>query len=257
MEDFTITHIGHTELSLPMPFKYIPAKGKTFIFQADDGTEYGTKKEGIPIIFENDFWMCAYPCTQEFWTAVIRASDWKDLNPKPSNFKGKTRPVEQVSWDDIQIFNKALNSLFNNQGLIVDNKPQIDGQFGLPSEIQWEFAAWAGQYTVFAGSDYLDDVGWYNANSNRQTMPVGLKQPNVFGLYEMSGNVTEWCENELEDIEKSQKDKLEGALKALRGAGYPGNVEQCRIMQRLHGLPSLRYSNFGFRLIFSTSSNEN
>lgn len=257
MEDFTITHIGDTALSLPMPFKFIPAKGKTFMFQADDGTNLGTKSEGIPIKFENNFWMCAYQTTQEFWASVVRASDSKDLNPNPSNFKGKTQPVEQVSWDDIQVFNKALNSLFKNQKLITDNKPQTGGQFGLPSETQWEYAAWAEQNTVFAGSDHLDDVGWFNKNSNNQTMPVGLKQPNAFGLYDLSGNFWEWCgddyNSDISKIPKNGQPSLKkDKSKVLRGGSSFFSAEYCRLRPRYAILHNSRRDGYGFRLVFST-----
>jgi formylglycine-generating enzyme required for sulfatase activity len=259
MEDFTITHVGNTELSLPMPFKFIPAKGKTFMFQADDGTEYGTKNEGIPITFENNFWMCAYQTTQEFWEMVINKAEVKELNPHPSYFKGKTRPVETVSWDDIQIFNKELNFLFKDSGLIVKDRPQIIGHFALPSETQWEYAADADQRLVFAGSQNLPDVGWFRENSNDQTLPVGLKQPNTWGLYDMTGNVWEWCTDDyaqnIAEIPKNGQPNLKkDQYKVLRGGSFFDFAQDCRLRNRDDYRPDFRNGGIGFRLVFSPSS---
>ncbi|MCA0366116.1 MAG: formylglycine-generating enzyme family protein [Bacteroidetes bacterium] len=243
-----------------MPFRYIPAEGKTFMFQADDGSNLGTEREGIPIIFENNFWMCAYQTTQEFWATVIDASDSNELNANPSFFKGKTRPVEQVSWDDIQIFNKELNFLFKNEGLSVKDRPQIVGQFALPSETQWEYAANANQSLVFAGSQNLNDVAWYVENSNEQTMPVGLKQPNAWGLYDMSGNLWEWCaddyENDIRKIPKNGQPNLNYYhYKVLRGGSCFNLAEICRLRLRIRHHPDGRnFNDGGFRLVFSLSS---
>ena len=254
-KNFTITHIGDTELSLPMPFIYIPAKGKTFMFQADDGTEFGTKSEGTPITFEKDYWLCAYPTTQEFWEAVVIASKTKELEPTPSHFKGKTRPVERVSWDEIQLFNKLLNELFEKERIIKvkDNRP--NGTFGLPSETQWEYAANANQGLVFAGSQSLNDVGWYSENGNNQTMPVGLKQPNAFGLYDMSGNVWEWCENDFERIFTIGELKTNNneIRKALRGGCSFVFVIDCQLRFRFRNRFYEQYPGNGFRSVFSPS----
>ena len=259
MKDFTITHVGHTELSLPMPFKYIPAQGKTFMFQADDGSNLGTKSEEIPIIFENDFWMCAYQTTQEFWATMIRASDSKDLSTSPSYFKGKTRPVEHVSWNDIQIFNRELNNLFKNNGLIVNERPQIAGQFSLPSEAQWEYAADSRQDLVFAGSQNLHDVGWFTENSNDQTMPVGLKATNALGLHDICGNVLEWCADDfaqnIAEIPKNGQPNLKkDQNKVLRGGGFFYDAMECRLRNRGYGHLGNRSNDFGFRLVFFPSS---
>lgn len=255
MQDFTITHVGGVELTLPMPFKFIPAKGKKFMFQADDGTEYGTKYEGIPITFENDFWMCAYQTTQEFWAEVVRAINSKVLDPNPSNFKGKTRPTEQVTWDEVQFFNNALNNLLQEDKLTFEDNYKPLGVFDLPSESQWEYAACAEQNTVFAGSDCLEDVGWYVRNSNGQTMPVGLKQANEFGLYDVSGNVLEWCADDyIEKLSETPKDGRlnlkKGQTKVIRGGSIFDNAEYCRLRYRFHERPLLHLSDIGFRLCF-------
>jgi formylglycine-generating enzyme len=261
MEDFTITHIGDTALSLPMPFKYIPAKGKTFIFQADDGTEYGTKNEGTPITFDNDFWICAYQTTQEFWETVVITVEHKSLNAFPSKFIGKTRPVEKLSWDDIQLFKDALNRLFHEGKYRVDNiKP--NGTFGLPSETQWEYAAEAGQSLVFSGSQNLNDVAWYGENSNNQTMPAGLKLPNANKLYDMSGNVWEFCTDDyiqypVETPKNGQPTLKNSQIKVLRGSGYFANSMDCRLRRRRYNFYDNRGDGIGFRLVFSPSSASN
>ncbi|MCP9766288.1 formylglycine-generating enzyme family protein [Lacihabitans sp. LS3-19] len=256
MKDFTITHIGDTALSLPMPFKFIPAKGKTFMFQADDSSNLGTKSEGIPITFEKDFWMCAYQTTQEFWSCVVIAAEHKSLKAFPSYFKGETRPVERVNWSNVRIFNDALNSLLHLQKISFENNNRINGKFDLPSETQWEYAAEANQGFVFAGSQNLNDVGWYDRNSNKQTMPVGLKLANKSGLYDMSGNVWEWCIDDfnpnLNDIPKNGSPHLgEINLKTFRGGSCFGRANYCCNRSRSAIQPELKGEGYGFRILFS------
>src|SRR6185295_12837821 len=111
-----------------------------------------------------------YEVTQEQWQAV--------MGDNPSNFKGANLPVEKVSWNDAQDFLLKLNAR--------------DGYtYRLPTEAEWEYACRAGSMGDFAGE--LDDVAWYDKNSGSKTHPVGQKRPNVWGLYDMHGNVSEWC----------------------------------------------------------------
>jgi formylglycine-generating enzyme len=260
-KNFTITHIGDTELSLPMPFIFIEAKGKSFEFQADDGTNLGNKEKSKTITFENDYYLCAYPTTQEFWEAVVIVSKTKELEPNPSHFKGKTRPVEKVSWDDIQLFNKFLNELFEKEGIIKVKENRLNGTFSLPSETQWEYAANAYQGLVFAGSQNLNDVGWYIENSNGQTMPVGLKVPNAIGLFDMSGNVWEWCadfySSLFDDIPQNGGPyKKESEFKVFRGGSCFGGQNYCRTRNRSAIQPKLKGEAYGFRLQFSPSSSD-
>lgn len=252
-KNFTITHIGDTELSLPMPFIFIPAKGETFMFQADDGTEFGTKSEGTPITFEKDYWLCAYPTTQEFWEAVANLTTNENVYPFVGRFRGKVLPVEEISWNDIQIFNIALNNI-KKITFLETNPP--NGSFGLPSETQWEYAALEEPNSVFVGSQNLNDVGWYSDNSNDQTMPVGIKVSNKKGFYDMSGNVYEWCSNDYDIImpngESGSNSKLN--VKAVKGGNSYSKASGCRVRSRNSIPPELSDGIIGFRLLFSPSS---
>ncbi|WP_341225049.1 formylglycine-generating enzyme family protein [uncultured Arcticibacterium sp.] len=258
MKDFTITHIGNTALSLPMPFKFIKAKGEVFYFQMNDGTEYGSKKEGTPITFENDLWLCAYPTTQEFWEAVVKEAEIGELKELPSYFLGKHRPLENASWDEVQLFCNALNELKQSDNLKFRANKKIKGRFGLPSEVQWEYAAKANQSFIFSGSQNLNDVAWYDENSSKRTMPVGLKNPNAFGLFDMSGNVWEWCEEEnitnLNDMPKGgsflQKNDVK---KVLRGGSFFKNALNCFLLSRFSLSSNSRMNNGGFRMSFNNS----
>lgn len=259
MEDFTITHIGDSTLSLPMPFKFIAAKDETFTFQADDGSNLSNKAIGVPITFENGFWICAYQTTQEFWAAVVERGHIDKLEKYPSYFKANSRPIEQVNWDDIQIFNMALNKIFQDENLTFENRKEPKGVFGLPSETQWEYAANADQGLVFAGSQNINDVAWYKENNNYQTMPVGQKQPNALGLYDMSGNVWEWCADDnvgnISEMPKNGQPNLKkDQFKVLRGGSCFDYAERCRLRIRDINRPSIRYNRYGFRLVFSPSS---
>ena len=188
---------------------------------------------------------------------MVKAAQIKYLEEWPSYFKGKTRPVEQVSWDDIQLFNKTLKTLFESNKVTFMEFKKPEGAFGLPSETQWEYTANADQGLIFAGSQNPDDVAWYKENSNGQTMPVGLKQPNAWGLFDMSGNVWQWSADDyivnLNEIAKNGLPNFEkGRSKALRGGSYFIIAGDCRLRSRRHYHPVIR--SCGFRLVFSPSS---
>jgi formylglycine-generating enzyme len=201
----------------------------------------------------DSFCIGKYPVTQAVWKFVLNGKN-------PSHFVGDDLPVETVSWDDVQVFIEKLHA-------------QTGKQYRLPTEAEWEYAAKGGQYFKdfpfrYAGSNKLNEVGWYSKNSHGETQPVGLKSPNFLGIHDMSGNVYEWCSdktNEYEDyknvIEQSKKDTKTGALlnpmglvegtnRVLRGGNWFSNVRYCRSTFRTSDAPSFRYFNIGFRLVF-------
>ena len=140
----------------------------------DEEGRWGDERPPHLVTIEPGFWMFDTPCTQALWEAVI--------GENPSRFKGPDRPVESVSWDQCQEFLKSMNS-------------RIDGlRLSLPSEAQWEYACRAGTETPRYQED-PDEIAWYSANSGGETHPVAGKEPNRWGLYDMLGNVWEWCED--------------------------------------------------------------
>ena len=176
----------------------------------------------------SDFMIGETPVTQELWQAVMCAN--------PSHFAGDMqRPVECVSWDDCQTFIRKLN--------------QLTGQnFRLPSEAEWEYAARGGNRSKgckYAGSNDVDTVAWYNGNSNRTTHPVKTKQPNELGIYDMSGNVREWCQDKWCDNYNSPRNSGDRVLRGGSWCYYAGGV---RVSTRSDYDPDDRYDDFGLRL---------
>lgn len=181
----------------------------------------------------SSFQISKYEVTQAQWRAVMGADP-------PSLFnKGCDEcPVENVSWDDAQAFLKRLN--------------QLTGVgYRLPTEAEWEYAArggpeGGGAAYQFAGSYYLDEVGWYAVNAN-ESHPVGQKKPNQLGLYDMSGNLWEWCQDRYGPYPCDKKTK-KSSDRVLRGGSWNYMPESCRVADRFRLNPGDRYAFVGFRI---------
>lgn len=211
----------------------------------DDQNVYDSEKPRHPVQVRG-FYLGKYPVTQAVWERV--------MGHNPSYFKGCNRPVEQVSWADIkQQFIPTLEQLLKKTGHIYPTG------YGLPSEAQWEYAAKGGKHWeegfVYAGGDKVEEVGWFRGNSQRMTQAVGLKLPNALGLYDMSGNVWEWCENEYqnyplskETVNNNKLTKYSFTPRVFRGGSCYDEPQYLRSATRDGGNPSNRYGTVGFRL---------
>jgi formylglycine-generating enzyme required for sulfatase activity len=185
----------------------------------------------------NSFKLSKYEVTQAQWFAV--------MGNQPSYFSGCDEcPVEQVSWEEVQLFIEKLNEL---TGL----------RFRLPSEAEWEYASRGGNQSggyAYSGSNELDKVGWYEGNSGGKTHEVGRKQSNELGLYDMSGNVWEWCQDWYEagyyarSPGNNPPGPSSGDGRVVRGGSWGFNSKDCRVSIRSWGQADLRIINYGFRL---------
>lgn len=189
---------------------------------------YGTEfKEPEMILFKNcevPFYIGKYPVTQALWEHIMG----EDNNP--SRFEGRSCPVENVSYYDALKFIGRLNKLTNKT-------------YRLPTEYEWILAA-SVDNTIYSGSDDLDMVGWYSENSNSHTLPVGLLKPNKLGIYDMSGNVWEWCQDNRHGNYKDDPSDR----RVIRGGSWINYPSYCRVVIHLRYVASLRRDFIGFRL---------
>ena len=172
--------------------------------------------------------------TQELWQAVMGSN--------PSGFKGDRRPVEKVSWLDCQIFISKLNALTGQN-------------FRLPTEAEWEFAARGGncsQGYKYAGGNTLDNVAWYKGDSGDKTHDVATKSPNELGLYDMSGNVSEWCQDWYADYgdtsQTNPSGPSSGSFHMYRGGSWYNSAKYCRVSIRNRYTPMYYFNDLGLRL---------
>ena len=234
--------IKHYIETLPngLSFKMIEVEGGSFMMGGKDEEARNWEKP-VHKVSVNTFYLGEFLVTQELWETI--------LNDNPSNFKGLKQPVEQVSWNDTQDFIKKLNQLTGKN-------------HRLPTEAEWEFAARGGIYSekyIYTGSDRLLEVGWYNENSGNETHPVGEKPANELGLYDMSGNVWEWVEdNWHDDYQEAPTDgsawlssSAEALRRVCRGGSWIDHARYCRVSYRYDYSPEIRISYLGFRLALS------
>ncbi|MBR6180613.1 MAG: formylglycine-generating enzyme family protein [Prevotella sp.] len=236
-------------------FNMVKVQGGTFMMgatpeQGDDVMNFEKPAHQVTL---SDYYIGETEVTQDLWEAV--------MGENPSWFKGVKHPVERVSWDDCQEFIKKLNQLTGRN-------------FRLPTEAEWEFAARGGtksRHYKYSGSNNVDDVAWYLENSgdkrlsgelawdmmeenNCKSHPVGQKSPNELGLYDMSGNVDEWCEDWYDNgcYEKSSSDNpcnaIKASLRVSRGGGWDCIAGRCRVSYRKYWGPDGLSHHLGLRL---------
>jgi formylglycine-generating enzyme required for sulfatase activity len=232
----------------------------------DEPGRFGDEGPRHEVKLTEGFWLGETPCTQELWQAV--------MGENPSYFKSPSRPVEGVSWDDCQRFFKRLN----------ERLPQLGA--GLSTEAQWEYACrggmetatWLGNLEILGDNNapLLDEIAWYGGNSGVRfdlengvsssdwpkkqyphtragTREVGQKHPNPWGLYDMLGNVWEWCSDYWSDAypggpRTDPKGPDDGAGRVFRGGSWRLHARLVRAAYRYWLHPGVRYRHLGFRL---------
>ena len=218
-------------------FKMIRVDGGTFTMGATSEQESDAESDEKPAhqVTLSTYYIAETEVTQELWQAVMGSN--------PSNFKGANRPVECVSWDDSKAFISELNSLTGKN-------------FRLPTEAEWEFAARGGNKTQgykYSGSNSLGNVAWYTDNSGKETHPVKQKSPNELGLYDMSGNVGEWCQDWFGSYSSSSQTNPTGAssgsYRVIRGGSWGSDARFCRVSVRYDCTPGYRSNYLGLRLV--------
>ena len=227
-------------------FKMIQVKGGQFQMGASDSYLAFDDEKPQHWVKLKDYYIGETVVTQSLWKAVMGE------NNNPSNWKGDELPVETVSWNDAKDFIEKLNEKLSLE--------LLDGaKFRLPTEAEWEYAARGGDKSVheyrYSGSDKIDEVAWYEDNSWYKTHIVKKKKANELSLYDMSGNVWEWCEDWYGQKYYSQnsidnpKGPSSGTCRVLRGGGWSDNPKGCRVSYRRRIDPSRSGNNIGFRIV--------
>ena len=226
-------------------YSFVYVRGGTFQMGATPQMKNPDPDEfPVHTVTVDGFFISKYEVTQALWEAVMGSN--------PSKVKGPNLPVTNVSWTDCQTFLSRLTAL-------AQAKSGYSGiSFCLPTEAQWEFAARGGNVSKgyqYSGSNSLEDVAWYGGNSSNMTHVVGTKRANELGLYDMSGNVWEWCQDWNSAYSSSPKTNPIGALKGRshmsRGGSWYDEMMECRSSNRISYDPDYRYYCLGLRLTLS------
>ena len=237
--------------SIGMKLVLIP-KG-TFMMGSPE-SEKGRQKDETQheVAISKDYYLGVHEVTQSEYQQV--------MNKNPSNFQGEKikgdsspHPVDQVSWNDAVEFCKRLSEL--------PEEKKAGRVYRLPTEAEWEYACRAGSKTTYSfgeSSQSLGDYAWFFNNNDERTHPVGEKKPNAWGLYDMHGNVWEWCSDWYGQYPKGAVSDpagpKEGSARVQRGGGWFGLAAVCRSAHRDGFIPSVRDADGGFRVALSYQS---
>ena len=221
-------------------FDMVLVEAGTFMMGAtsEQGCDaWDDEKPTHQVTLTNNYYIGKTEVTQALWKAVMGSN--------PSNFKGDNLPVENVSWKDCKTFLSKLNAATGKR-------------FRLPTEAEWEFAARGGKKSKgykYSGSNNLNDVAWYEDNSNSKTHAVGTKSPNELGIYDMSGNVYEWCSDRYDNYSSSSQTNPTGprswSNRVYRGGSWINVARSCRSSCRYDYGPDYRINRLGLRLVLS------
>jgi sulfatase modifying factor 1 len=216
-----------------------PVDLKDFAMVREGVFQMGSGEKGDHEVTLSDYFIGRNAVTQKEWKEIMGSN--------PSNFKGENLPVEKVSWNDVQMYIQKLNK-------------KTGKSYRLPTEAEWEFAARGGNESkgyIYSGSNKLEEVGWYNENSKQKTHPVGELQFNELGIFDMSGNVWEWCEDYYGDYKNESQTDPQGAKtdsnRVLRGGSWGNYARNCRVSIRINSSPDISNISVGFRLAHSSS----
>ena len=212
--------------------------GGTFTMGAtsEQGSDAYDREKPAHSVTLSGYYIGKYEVTQELWKAVMGSN--------PSYYKGDNLPVEQVSWNDVQEFLRKLNAMTGKR-------------YRLPTEAEWEFAARGGNSSrgyKYSGGNSFGSVAWYWENSGIRTHAVGTKSPNELGIYDMSGNVWEWCQDWYNSSYYGSSPRTNpqgpnsGSYRVCRGGGWRSSARDCRVSYRDSYTPDFRYYYLGFRL---------
>ena len=215
---------------------YVPGGTFTMGATSEQGSDAWDDEKPAHSVTLRSYHIGQTEVTQALWTAVMGSN--------PSEFRGDRRPVESVSWNDCQTFISRLNA-------------KTGKNFRLPTEAEWEYAARGGHSggSKYAGSENISNVAWYDDNSGGETHNVATKSPNGLGIYDMSGNVWEWCQdwygNYSSSSQTNPKGPSNGDFRVNRGGSWSHGrlARYCRVSFRGNYTPSLSNFNLGLRLV--------
>ena len=219
-------------------FEMIAVEGGTFTMGAtsEQGSDAYDDEKPTHQVTLSSYYIGKTEVTQELWQAVMGSN--------PSKFSGTNLPVEKVSWDDCQTFITKLNSLTGKN-------------FRLPTEAEWEYAARGGNMSQgykYSGSNEIGDVAWYDNNSGNKTHPVATKAPNELGIYDMSGNLWEWCSDWYGSYSSTAQTNPtgpdSGSNRITRGGSWGYDLTGCRVAIRGAIGQTSSSIGFGLRLAF-------
>lgn len=243
------TSAGETQelTALKIKFCWCPA-GQFLMGSRDDAPGHQLNETQFEVTLSKGFWLQQTELTQEQYETLMGVN--------PSNFKGKTNPVESVDWNDAREFCRRLSEL--------PPEKASGNHYRLPTEAEWEYGCRAGSTTSFCFGDdesELEEYAWFNKNSARTTHPVATRQPNAWGLHDMHGNVMEWCSDFFGNYPTGTATDPKGPdssdKRSLRGGGWFFVPLYARSAHRDAFVPTARYVGLGFRLVAEPTSAKN